>query len=586
MSKDKALQRMESEFEKLTTGKLGDFFSFTSKWKIFYQILIVIAVLIAFMFVQGLLSFINVGTMNSKMEEAINQNSNALSYISNARYNLERIRTNYVLNLTGTVKSVVNYSASIEEIKINLNYLKEIDKNATQAVLDNIEIVGQILTEPVNAENYLKLQRQLAALNEDAYGGSGDFNSLEQSVKNAGVKTVGETHDLANFSQIWTIVIFLGCSVFAIFFGLGIASSISRPLDETVRAAKALATGDLTKNLKVAGCQEVQGMVDGLNQAILGLRELVKGIDRQSDSLLVASKELNDASSDTGRSANQVAMAMNELAKAASDQTEQVNQAVETINLLSSLVKKVSDDTEKMASASEIVSQSAQIGQKVTGDIANEINQLYNSTREVADVIEQLNTTGEEISEITVMIGGIAEQTTLLALNASIEAARAGEHGKGFSVVAKETGKLAEQSKQAAQLIADLISQMKKRNTHAVEVINRGMQKVEAGKHLASEATVTFEQIFNSLKRNLNQIEAVAVSARQMAKSNENVINAITAIAAISEESMASTQEVSATAEEQSASVEQVTALAENLAQIADNLKDSISVFEIGRHGK
>ena len=287
--------------------------------------------------------------------------------------------------------------------------------------------------------------------------------------------------------------------------------------------------------------------------------------------------------SDTGRSANQVAAAMNELAKAASDQTEQVNQAVETINLLSTLVKKVSDDTENMASASEIVSQSAQIGQKVTGDIANEINQIYDSTREVADVIEQLNTTGEEISEITVMIGGIAEQTTLLALNASIEAARAGEHGKGFSVVAKETGKLAEQSKQAAQLIADLISQMKKRNTHAVEVINRGMQKVEAGKHLASEATVTFEQIFNSLKNNLNQIEAVAVSARQMAKSNENVINAITAIAAISEESMASTQEVSATAEEQSASVEQVTALAENLAQIADNLKDSISVFEIGR---
>ena len=348
---------------------------------------------------------------------------------------------------------------------------------------------------------------ELAALNEDAYGGSGDFNSLEQSVKNAGVTTIAETHDFANVSQIWTIVIFVGCSIFAIFFGLGIASSISRPLDETVRAAKALATGDLTKNLKVAGCQEVQGMVDGLNQAILGLRELVKGIDRQSDSLSVASKELNDASSDTGRSANQVAAAMNELAKAASDQTEQVNQAVETINLLSTLVKKVSDDTENIASASEIVAQSAQVGQKVTGDIASEINQIYDSTREVADVIEQLNTTGEEISEITVMIGGIAEQTTLLALNASIEAARAGEHGKGFSVVAKETGKLAEQSKQAAQLIADLISQMRKRNTHAVEVINRGMQKVEAGKHLASQATVAFEQIFKTLKNNLNQIE-------------------------------------------------------------------------------
>ena len=584
MSKDKVLSEMKVRFEKVASGRLGGFFSFAAKWKIFNQILFVIAVMIVFMFIQGLLSYTTVGVMNSNMQEAINQNANALSYISNARFNLEKIRNNYLLNMTGRIKSdLFSSSALLEEIKINLSYLESIDEKNTKGVIDNIDAIGIILMEPVSEENYTNIQRILASLTEDVSGNGISFTTLEQSAKNAAVDTISKAKAFANGSQILTVVILLGCLLIAIFFGLGIAGSISRPLDETVRAAKALATGDLTKNLKVAGCHEVQGMVDGLNQAILGLRDLVKGIDMQSDSLSVASRELNDASTDTGRSANQVAAAMNELAKAATDQTEQVNQAVETINLLSTLVKKVSDDTENMASASEIVSQSAQMGQKVTGDFANEINQIYDSTREVADVIEQLNTTGEEISEITVMIGGIAEQTTLLALNASIEAARAGEHGKGFSVVAKETGKLAEQSKQAAQLIADLISQMKMRNTHAVEVINRGMKKVEAGKHLASEATVTFALIFNSLKNNLNQIEAVAVSARQMAKSNENAINAITAIAAISEESMASTQEVSATAEEQSASVEQVTALAENLAQIANSLKDSISVFQIGR---
>ena len=85
MRKDKVIQRMESRLEKVASGRLGKYFSFTSKLRIFYQILIVIAVMIGFMFVQGLLSYINVGTMNSKMQEAINQNANALSYISNAR---------------------------------------------------------------------------------------------------------------------------------------------------------------------------------------------------------------------------------------------------------------------------------------------------------------------------------------------------------------------------------------------------------------------------------------------------------------------------------------------------------------------
>jgi methyl-accepting chemotaxis protein len=290
---------------------------------------------------------------------------------------------------------------------------------------------------------------------------------------------------------------------------------------------------------------------------------------------------LNGAASYSGKSATDVAQAMEQIAQATSEQTIQINDTVEKVDLLAQLVKKVTGDTEQISFVSEQVAESARLGQKATNDVANEFNELFNFTKEAAQVIEELHNTSEEISESTTVIQGIAEQTTLLALNAAIEAARAGEHGKGFGVVAVETGKLADQSKQAVGSIANLIAQMKNRTKHAVDVMQQGITKTDAGKKLATEATTTFEGIFQALHDNLRQIETVAKSAREMANTNEEVISAVTTIAAISEEALANTEEVSATAEEQSASAEQVSALAENLNQVADQMKLSVSVFEI-----
>ena len=223
----------------------------------------------------------------------------------------------------------------------------------------------------------------------------------------------------------------------------------------------------------------------------------------------------------------------------------------------------------------------AKLGQKATHDVADAIHKIYDMTKEVTGDIDALNKTSLEIATITSMIHGIAEQTTLLALNAAIEAARAGEQGKGFAVVAAETGKLAEQSKQAAQLITDRIDQMNNRSQQAVFSVNNGLNVVEKGRSMVADATVTFEKIFDKLGGTLVRIDTVALSAKKMADKNEGMIAAITNIAALSEESVASTEEVSAIAEEQNASVEQVNALAENLTNISGKLKQAISQFQI-----
>ncbi|MGE5582450.1 MAG: methyl-accepting chemotaxis protein [Bacillota bacterium] len=310
------------------------------------------------------------------------------------------------------------------------------------------------------------------------------------------------------------------------------------------------------------------------------LKQLLLEINEQSQALLSASNDLKESARETGKSASQVAQAMEDLAKGSTDQTNQINQAVEIISQLTEMVRKVSGDTDKIADSSKKVAGSAKFGQQATLGMAKEINEIFYSSEEVGKVVDELSKTSSEISEITAMIGNVAEETSLLALNASIEAARAGEHGRGFEIVAKRTGKLAEQTKKATDMIEKLTLQMKRRTESAVTAIQKEILKVESGKNLASKTNVLFEEIFESLMQNLSQIEAVTKFARQMAEKNENAILAITSVAAISEESMAGTQEVLATSEQQSAMVQEVTALAENLSQIAEKLKQSVAVLE------
>lgn len=552
---------------------IGHFFlSILSRLKVFYQILLIIIIMVGFIFLEGYLGINVIDQMQQVSSGVFNSSVDGLKTINETREQLGIFRKEYLLKLAGIPEITV--TNMFNNVIGSISFLSNIDSEQSAIIYKEIQSLKDVFEQPISQENYQKLEQKFVSINIS-------LKTMEDNLLITANESMQFGNKFSVDSRNTTFQILVLSIVFSILLALIITASISNPLKVIVNAAKSLATGNLSKNLSTKGCQEATQVVKGLNEAILGLRRLVGGINEQAQLLINASKELQDASIDSGRSAAEVARAMEELARASTEQANQINLTVDTITELGNIVRKVSTDTERIAIVSEKVADSAKVGQKVTGSVANEINELYLSTKEVATVIEELNRTSGEISEITSVISGIAEQTTLLALNASIEAARAGIQGKGFSVVAKETGKLAEQSKQASQMIADLIVQMKTKTSLAVEAIQKGIKRVEDGKALTTEAAIAFENIFKELKEVLDQIEQVAHSAREMSDKNESVINMVSGIATISEQSMASTQEVSATAEEQSAAAQQVSSLAENLTGIANMLKESVAAFEI-----
>ncbi len=559
-------------FKKLMDIILNPF----KKLKVIYQILIVIGIMIVFSAIQCLVGIHVIQTLSNNSKIVVDKSMNLVSGLNVLQEDFLELQTGYsndVAKADNTIQGL--YKSSLKLIiDSKIAEIKGIDPNTLRGLEEKYKAVQEILARPVNIDNYKELEGVMFQIKL----------GLKQSIEGVVVSTyttIAEGKNFSNSAMFFTILLLIIGTVLAIGLGLLMAFSISRPLNSVKIIANALAEGDLTQNISAKGSREVSLVIEGLNKGIGGLRELVGDIDEHSNTLFTASQELKNASNDTGRSANEVARTMGELANASSEEAEQVNQTVENINSLAGMVREVTDELKNVSDDSKEIAQSARLGQKVAADVAEGIVNIYNTTKEVDAVIGELDKASEKIGDITTMIEGIAEQTSLLALNASIEAARAGEHGKGFAVVASETGKLADQSKQATQLINQLIDQMRSYINHAVDSIKTEMSMVEAGKNMALEATDTFENIFRKLGGILERIDTVALSAKNMAARNESVISAVTNIAALSQEGMASTEEVSAITQEQTAAVEEVNALAENLAQISAGLKQSVTKFKI-----
>jgi methyl-accepting chemotaxis protein len=545
----------------------GMVFSALSRFRVFQQLLVVIAVMVTFIALEGFLSLQMIDQMQGLSRKSFTESTHVITVLTNARAEVENFRREYLANLAG-ISSVGLTTGPLSASLDSLGLATEDREKLTQYV----QQLDQILKLPVNKENYEQALPILVLL-------EAQIRQYHNQKVNEAIQSMDLGNKFSRDSRITTLIILLGSMVISLGLGVLIAASISRPLRKIVSAVNALAVGDLSRKVSAAGCYEVTEVTRSLNRAVAGLSALVQGINHQAGVLIVASEDLESAATESGRSAAEVSQAMEDLTLGTSEQANQINMSVATVNELSQLVRQVSDDTARIASCSEKVAGSAVAGRNVTRTVAEEIEQLYRSTKEVAAVIVELNRASGEITEITSVIEGIAEQTTLLALNASIEAARAGIHGTGFEVVAAETGKLAEQSKKAAQMIALVISRMKGKIDQVVSTIQNGMARVEAGRKLTGAAAETFNDIFQLLGEVLSQIDQVAVSAAEMVRKNERVIGAMTSIAAISEESMAGTEQVSGAAQQQSASAEEVLALAENLAAVASGLKNSVAMF-------
>ena len=192
-----------------------------------------------------------------------------------------------------------------------------------------------------------------------------------------------------------------------------------------------------------------------------------------------------------------------------------------------------------------------------------------------------LNERSSQIGAISEVITDISNQTNLLALNAAIEAARAGEHGRGFSVVADEVKKLAEQSQKSSAQIYELIHDIQSDMLQTNKTIGNVKLDVEEGIGIAEKTHGSFKEIMAAAEMMRDQINEMAATAGNISSSAKDISITVNQIANLIRHTSAYTQNVSALTEEQLAQMEEVLASANALAEMALYLEENVSRFKV-----
>ena len=204
---------------------------------------------------------------------------------------------------------------------------------------------------------------------------------------------------------------------------------------------------------------------------------------------------------------------------------------------------------------------------------------LLNS--DVSAVIARLGERSKEIGDIVETISGIAGQTNLLALNAAIEAARAGEHGKGFSVVAEEVRKLAEQSEEATQHISTLIRSIQDETEKAVVTMDQGTKEVERGRESVGSAGKAFGEIRLVVADVEESSNTVTERIQGLQQNIRNIVSSIANVTQEARKVAAESQSVSAATEEQAAGMQEIASGSRSLAMLAQNMQEAANKFTV-----
>ncbi|WP_440056610.1 methyl-accepting chemotaxis protein (plasmid) [Pseudoalteromonas sp. T1lg65] len=268
-----------------------------------------------------------------------------------------------------------------------------------------------------------------------------------------------------------------------------------RPLQEVGDAMARIVNGDgdLTQRLEIKNDDEI-GRVAGLfNGFVNNINEIVSNSLRVSDSV-------------SASSANMQQMMVN-AEQAVREQDSQLDMVATATTELAHAVNEISRNSQRSSDATIEVKQQVEHGMSLATQADQQINQLASSFRESEELVKELNISSDRIGEVLDVIGKIADQTNLLALNAAIEAARAGEHGRGFAVVADEVRTLASQTQDSTHNIQTIIDSLRGNTKRVLEVmVNNRLQAEESVEHAQ-----TIHQKLTELTTQVEQIQMQSV---------------------------------------------------------------------------
>ena len=353
-----------------------------------------------------------------------------------------------------------------------------------------------------------------------------------------------------------------------------------RPIQKLIGITEKVSEGDLTQEVHLKTNDEIGKLASSFNTMVLSLRELLSKSASVSQNVAATSEELSAASEEVTSGSEQICETVLEVASSTLIQANSIEKSNTALNNISSNINNLSINIDDISTSAESTLNSAKEGILASKEAVVKINNLKESTEGTSIEINRLSKNSKEIGAIVDSISAIAEQTNLLALNASIEAARAGESGKGFTVVANEVKKLAEESIKSSERISKLIINIQKNIENTVKLIEKNHLDVKSSVQVVNVSSNNFSDILNELDIINEKIKESTKLTRGVYTDTVEATETCATILHIANRNVTSVEQVSDSTKEQTAVMEEVSKVATDLAVLSNELKESISTFK------
>lgn len=510
---------------------------------------------------------------------------------------IDRATSKMVVTLTKAVEhngefiGAIGVDVDLEVLSTNLSNLTigeeghifVTDRNGVSLVDRDKSLVGKnTITE---SEIWAEISSNPQGFIEYKDNGERRFGAYRTNAK-TGWKVAASLPESELIDKTRTLLVYTG-----IIGGLAILATIimslllSKYIEGNINKLKSsfnqAAEGDMTVSVDIKSKDEFGQLGTSFNQMIGNIRELTRNVKKSSNEVVETSESILQMTNETYTAMNEISTTIQEVARGSQEQAMEIDKNSQYINDLARTLEVVTQSTLEVNDLADETKILGKSGLEQVEVLIDRTAKTSEANHNFSRIILEVKGSAEKINLITDTISQIADQTNLLALNAAIEAARAGDAGRGFSVVADEIRKLAEQSSTATSDISRLISNMNQITNEAVEAMDVTNSISDEQVASVDSTRKIFDKILSSVEDLDDRISEIKDSALNMDKGKDMIVENTQNISAVSEEISASTEEVSASTQEVTAITNTFVEHSENLKRLAEDLTSMVDRFTV-----
>lgn len=315
-----------------------------------------------------------------------------------------------------------------------------------------------------------------------------------------------------------------------------------------------------------------------LQQSLTGI---VGSIVEAAEALGESAGNLSSMADNSSGTVTAVVDATGQIVERASSQASDAKYTSDGVTEMNEEIKRIKSDMASLVTYAESMAEAEQKNRDIVEELHSQSDMTRQSLDKVQEQIDRMNKSVQSIEKATTLITDIADETELLSLNASIEAARAGEAGRGFSVVAEQIGKLADQSNSSTGEITLIIKEVMDVAKETAVIMKEVYDAMDVQQRKLDETREQSQHVSDSVDKSIENISEISAKVDRLRESSHDIKKSVITLAEVSERTANTAEGTIGTVESMQDTMTELKTAADRLTVLSDRLNDSLGAFRI-----